>query len=101
MTIPPSNAASEYCFDVDIRDDSVVEPNEEFVLSFQVPTGIDGEAGSVTSTTVTIVDDDGQLLWVYVVLVASTVFCTYKERGVQCIFYRTMPFGYMTGCFWL
>ena len=62
VTIPPSSAASEFCFDVDISDDSVVEPNEEFVLNFRVPTGIDGEAGSIASTTVTIVDDDGQLL---------------------------------------
>lgn len=60
VTIPASNAPSEFCFDVDITDDTIVEPNEEFVVNLQVPLGVDGEAGSVTSTTVTIVDNDGQ-----------------------------------------
>ena len=63
VTVPPSNTASEFCFDVPIRDDSVVEPNEEFVLSFQVPPGADGSPGPIVSTTVTIMDDDaGQFL---------------------------------------
>ena len=58
MTIPASNRPSEFCFDVDILDDTIVEPNEEFVLSLQVPSGADAEAGSTPSTTVTIQDND-------------------------------------------
>ena len=60
VMIPASTDLSEFCFDVDITDDSIVETNEEFVLTFQIPTGTDAEAGSTTSTTVTIVDDDGK-----------------------------------------
>ena len=59
MTIPASNRASEFCFDVDIIDDDLVENNEAFVVTFQVPSGTDAEAGPTSRTSVVIIDDDG------------------------------------------
>ena len=59
VTIPSSTGQQEFCFDIGIRDDDVVEPIEVFVLSFQIPAGVDAEAGPFTTSSVSIVDNDG------------------------------------------
>ena len=60
VTIPASSEPSEICFDIDIIDDDVVEQNEEFLVSFQLPVGTDAVAGPTSTTTVTIEDNDGR-----------------------------------------
>lgn len=59
VIIPDSNLPSEFCFDIGITNDDNVEPNEVFLVSLQVPADTDAEAGTVSTTSVTIVDDDG------------------------------------------
>ena len=62
MTIPISTSPSEFCFDIAIRDDNIIEPSEEFVVTLEVPPDTAAEAGPITTTTVTITDDDGLIL---------------------------------------
>ena len=62
VTIPASSEPSEFCFDIDIIDDDVVEQNEEFLISFQIPVGTDAVAGPTSTTTVTIEDNDGRTI---------------------------------------
>ena len=83
MTIPASNSPSEFCFGVDITDDRIVEPNEEFVVSLEVPSGTDGEAGSIASTTITIVDDDGRPLVHVIVCGCDSSKSTLKSHTVM------------------
>ena len=59
VTIPLSTGPQEFCFDIGIRDDDIVEPIEVFVLSFQIPAGADAEAGPSTTSSVSIIDNDG------------------------------------------
>ena len=59
ITIPASNSSQEFCFDIDIRDDAIVEPNEVFELSLRIQAGADAEAGPTTTSSVSIVDNDG------------------------------------------
>lgn len=65
MIIPTSNGPSRFCFDVNIIDDTIVESNEEFTLSFLIPQGNDAEAGIITTSTVTILDNDGASLYLF------------------------------------
>ena len=59
VTIPPSPGPSEICFEIDIINDNVVENEEEFLVSFQIP-GSDAEIGTVGFTRIRIIDDDGE-----------------------------------------
>ena len=58
VVIPVSPGPSETCFDIGIVDDSIVENNEDFQVSFAIPPGTNAEVGPISSTRVIIVDDD-------------------------------------------
>ena len=58
VVIPASPGPSETCFDIGIVDDSIVENNEDFRVSFEIPPGSNAEVGPISSTRVIIVDDD-------------------------------------------
>ena len=58
VEIPPSLTPSETCFEVEIIDDSEVENNEEFLVSFEIVSGSSAVPGDVGSTCVTITDND-------------------------------------------
>ena len=60
VTIPASTGPSEVCFSINITDDSINEGNEDFLVSFQLPPDSGAVPGPINSTTVTIVDDDGE-----------------------------------------
>ena len=60
VTIPASTGPSKVCFNINITDDSISEGNEDFLVSFQLPPNSDAVPGPTSSTTVTIVDDDGE-----------------------------------------
>ena len=58
VVIPASPGPSETCFDIGIVDDSIVENNEDFRVSFEIPPGSNAEVGPMSSTRIIIVDDD-------------------------------------------
>ena len=58
VVIPASPGPSETCFDIGIVDDSIVENNEDFQVSFAIPPGTNAEVGPISSIRVIIVDDD-------------------------------------------
>ena len=58
VTIPASTGPSETCFNVGIVDDSNVESDEEFLVSFLIPPGSNAQPGAVSSTCITITDND-------------------------------------------
>ena len=58
VVIPASPGPSETCFDIGIVNDSIVENNEDFRVSFVIPPGTNAEVGLISSTLVIIVDDD-------------------------------------------
>ena len=60
VTIPASTGPSEVCFSINITNDSISEGNEDFLVSFQLPPDSSAVPGPINSTTVTIVDDDGE-----------------------------------------
>ena len=60
VVFPPSSGASEMCFEIAIRNDDVVESNEEFLVNLQIPGGTNADIGTIDSTCVQIIDDDGE-----------------------------------------
>ena len=58
ILIPATSGPTENCFEVPILDDSIVEDNEEFLVNFQIASGSNAVPGSVSSTCITIIDDD-------------------------------------------
>lgn len=58
VTLPASTGPSQTCFDIPIIDDGNLEGNEEFCVNFQLPFGFNAQPGDITSTCVTIIDDD-------------------------------------------
>ena len=58
IQIPASSGSTENCFEVPILDDGIVESNEEFLVNFRVVSGSNAVPGSVSSTCITIIDND-------------------------------------------
>ena len=56
---------NEVSFTVTIRDERLVEPNEDFYIDLEIPSaaanlGVIKDNGSPSTVTVTILDDDGE-----------------------------------------
>ena len=58
ILIPASSGPTENCFEVPILDDSIVEDDEEFLVNFRIASGSNAVPGSISSTCITIIDDD-------------------------------------------
>ena len=63
VIIPASSGPSTTCFNISITDDEIVENDEEFLVSFEIPPGTNANTGMINTTHVVIVDDDGKILW--------------------------------------
>ena len=48
------------CVDIPITDDTILEENEDFCVSFEIPPGTNANSGMITTTRVLIVDDDSK-----------------------------------------
>ena len=60
VQIPVSSGASRVCVDIPITDDTILEENEDFCVSFEIPPGTNANSGMITTTRVLIVDDDSK-----------------------------------------
>lgn len=58
VTLAASTGPSETCFNITIIDDENLERTEEFCVNFQIPFGSSARAGDITSTCITIIDND-------------------------------------------
>ncbi|NNE15804.1 MAG: hypothetical protein HKN51_12545 [Saprospiraceae bacterium] len=55
----PANSTANICFDIQLIDDSDIEPNETLIFNIiNVSGGIDAEIGAVGTHTLTVNDDD-------------------------------------------
>lgn len=66
VTIPASAGPSEVCFNIPIIDDSISERDEEFQVSFRLPSDSGAQIGPLNYTCVSIIDDDSKYyLYIY------------------------------------
>ena len=76
MTIPAGQISIP--FDVPINDDNVFEENEEFLLTVNQSTSLNGVIiGSPNVTVVIIQDNDGELLWLLYTATIAPIFDYY------------------------
>ena len=60
IQIPVSSGSSRTCANIAITNDNIVENDEDFRVSFEIPSGTNANAGVLTSTRVVIIDDDSK-----------------------------------------
>ena len=60
VLIPASSGSSRTCTNIAITDDTIVENDEDFRVSFQIPSGNNANTGVIASTRVVIIDDDSK-----------------------------------------
>ena len=60
LIIPASPGPSVTCTDIPIVDDTIVEKYEAFMVSFEVPSSTNADAGVFNTTRVVIIDNDGK-----------------------------------------
>ena len=60
VVIPASLVPSRTCFDIEIVDDEIVENDEDFLVSFEIPPGTNANEGGINVTRVVIVDNDSK-----------------------------------------
>lgn len=59
VTLAASTGPSQTCFDITIIDDANLERTaEEFCVNFQIPFGSSARPGNITSSCITIIDND-------------------------------------------
>lgn len=58
VALPASTGPSETCFNITIIDDQNLERTEEFCVNFQIPFGSSARPGDITTSCITIIDND-------------------------------------------
>ena len=78
VIIPASSGPSITCTDIGITDDTIVENDEEFLVSFEITPGTNANNGTITITQVVIVDNDSEHD-THATLPDTTVFLLYSQ----------------------
>ena len=60
VQIPGSSGPTRACANIVITGDTIVEDNEDFRVSFEIPSGTTAIPGVITTTRVLIIDDDSK-----------------------------------------
>ena len=77
VTIPTGETTA--AFNVPIKDDDILEGDETFMLTIDpsLPTGV--KLGTPSEATVTIMNDDRELIQIYMILVFKTKILNLKR----------------------
>ena len=63
------------CIDIEIVDDEIVENDEDFLVTFEIPPGTNANEGGINVTRVVIVDNDSKYsTYMYMIHSFTTIF---------------------------